>query len=219
MDLSFIKWMGHASFLLNLNGKNVYIDPFMLKDTSVHADLILITHPHQDHLSERDISAIADSKTRIYVPLDSIGNVPVGDVVGVEPGKHYSYGGIEFDTVPAYNVVENRLHMHPKESRWVGYVLDIKGSKVYHAGDTDFIKEMAKIVTGLALLPMGGTYVMNVDETIDAAHAITAEKVAPMHYRMLLGKEGSAEAEKKFLANVKNGIILEEIGEPKYSFQ
>lgn len=223
MDLEFLKWIGHASFLLKLNGKNVYIDPFKLKSTKEHADIILITHPHMDHLSPEDIKIIADKNTKIYVPKDSVSKIPIGQVIPVEPDKHYSAGVIEFDTVPAYNHVPNRIHFHPKESRWVGYVLDINGTKVYHAGDTDFIKEMEKIVTGLALLPMGGTsktdgYVMSVDETIDAAHAIKAEKVAPIHYRRNLGKEGSKAAEKKFLENVKNGIILKEVDEPEYSF-
>lgn len=218
MDLSFIKWIGHASFLMTLDGKNVYIDPFSLRGTNDHADFILITHPHSDHLSPDDIKAIADDNTVIFVPKDSVGKIPVGKVIGVEPNRHYSHNGIEFDTVPAYNHVENRVHFHPRENGWVGYVLDINGTKVYHAGDTDFIKEMSKIVTGLALLPMGGTYVMGVDETIEAAHAVKAEKVAPMHYRRLLGKKGSDEAEKKFLKEVKNGIILDEVEEPQYSF-
>lgn len=217
MDLEFIKWIGHASFLLKLNGKNVYLDPFKLRSTREHADIILITHPHQDHLSPDDIKLIADNRTKIYVPKDSVDKIPVGEVIGVEPNKHYS-GEVEFDTVPAYNHVPNRIHFHPKESRWVGYVLNINGKKVYHAGDTDFIKEMSKIVTDLALLPMGGTYVMAIDETIEAAHSIKADKVAPMHYRRLLGKDGSKAAEKKFLENVKNGIILEEVDEPAYSF-
>lgn len=218
MDLEFIKWIGHASFLLKLNDKNVYIDPFDIRSTREHADIILITHPHYDHLSETDINLIADSSTRIYVPKDSVSKIPVGKAIGVVPNKHYSEGGVEFDTVPAYNHVPSRIHFHPKENGWVGYVLDINNTKVYHAGDTDFISEMSKIVTGLALLPMGGTYVMGVDETIEAAHSIKAEKIAPMHYRRLLGKEGSKAAEKKFLAEVKNGIILKETEEPKYSF-
>lgn len=218
MDLEFVKWIGHASFLLKLNGKNVYIDPFDIRNTREHADVILITHPHSDHLSEADIKLIADSNTRIYIPKDSVSKIPVGKVIGVEPNKHYSYENLEFDTVPAYNHVPNRIHFHPKESGWVGYVLNINNTKVYHAGDTDFINEMSKIVTDLALLPMGGLYVMAVDETIEAAHSIKAQKIAPMHYRRLLGKEGSKAAEKKFLEAVKNGIILKETEEPKYSF-
>lgn len=218
MNPSFIKWIGHASFLLTLNGKNVYIDPFNLRNTRTHADVILITHPHFDHLSEKDIKLIADGKTKVFVPKDSISKIPVGDVVGVESNCHYSHEGLEFDTVPAYNVVENRVHFHPKENGWVGYVLDINGTKVYHAGDTDFIKDMTKIVTGLALLPIGGTYVMDIDEAIVASKSFKAEKIAPIHYKNLLGKGGSAAAEEKFLNGVKNGIILKEIEEPTYSF-
>src|SRR5271154_1012866 len=115
MDLEFLKWIGHASFLLKLNGKNVYIDPFDIRGTRQHADIILITHPHQDHLSEADIKLIADDSTKIYVPKDSVGKIPVGEVIGVEPDKHYSAGAVEFDTVPAYNHVPNRVHYHPKE--------------------------------------------------------------------------------------------------------
>jgi L-ascorbate metabolism protein UlaG (beta-lactamase superfamily) len=218
MDLSMLKWTGHASFLLKLNAKNVYIDPFDIRGTREHADVILITHPHSDHLSEADIKLIADNRTKVFVPMDSVGKIPAGSDTGVEPNKHYSHEGVEFDTVPAYNVVENRVHYHPKESGWVGYVLDINGTKIYHAGDTDLIGEMSKIVTGLALLPMGGTYVMDVDEAIKASAAIRAEKVAPMHYRRLLGKEGSKNAEERFLKGVKNGIILDETDEPRYSF-
>ena len=113
---------------------------------------------------------------------------PGGDVVGVKPNRHYSFDGIEFDTVPAYNVIDDRIHHHPKENGWVGYTLNVNGTRVYHAGDTDFITEMEKIVTGLALLPMGGTYVMDVDEVISASKSIKAEKVSPMHYRALLGR-------------------------------
>ena len=218
MQLDFLKWLGHASFLLTLDGKNVYIDPFSIEGEAKHADVILITHPHHDHLSPDDIKKIASKDTIIFVPKDSVDKVPIGHVIGVEPNRHYSSGAVEFDTVPAYNVVQNRVHYHPKQSGWVGYVLDINGSKVYHAGDTDFINEMRQIVTGLALLPMGGTYVMDVDEMISAANSIKAQNVAPMHYRRLLGKEGSDLAEKKFLMSVKNGIILREAGEPKYSF-
>lgn len=219
MDLSFVKWIGHAGFLMRLDGKNVYIDPFNVGGTRDHADVILITHPHYDHLSPEDIRLIADQSTTVFVPKDSVGKIPAGRAIGVEPGRHYSHGSLSFDTVPAYNVVENRMHYHPKANGWVGYVLDINGTKVYHAGDTDFIKEMADIATGLALLPMGGTYVMDVDQMIEASHAVKAEKVAPMHYKALLGKEGSDAAEKRFLSRVKNGMLLKEVEEPKYSFQ
>ena len=212
-----MKWIGHASFLLNLNGKNVYIDPFNIGSIRTHADIIMITHPHSDHLSPADIRLIASPQTVVFAPKDSVNKIPEGNIVGVEPNRHYLHKDFEFDTVPAYNTVENRAHFHPKGNGWVGYILNINGTRVYHAGDTDFIKEMTKIDTSIALLPMGGTYVMDVNEMIEAARAIKAEKVAPIHYKALLGREGSTQAEKKFLSEVSNGILLNETEPPRYS--
>lgn len=219
MENRLLNWIGHAGFLLQQKGQNLYIDPFMLQKTKEHADVILITHPHQDHLSPDDIKKIADSSTNIYVPKDSVDKIPVGNVIPVEPGKKYTEKGFEFRTVPAYNHVVNRVHYHPKENKWVGYVVDFAGKKVYHAGDTDFIDDMKTLSSDYALLPIGGTYVMDVDEAINAAHAITSKSYSPMHYRALLGLEGSKQAEKKFLAGVKNSVVMEQLEEPRYSFQ
>jgi L-ascorbate metabolism protein UlaG (beta-lactamase superfamily) len=218
MEKRFLNWINHAGFLLTQKDQNLYIDPFQLQKTRDHADVILITHPHSDHLSPDDIRKIADSGTNIYVPKDSVDKIPVGNVIGVEPGKSYKERGFEFRTMPAYNKVENRLHYHPKESKWVGYVVNFGEKKIYHAGDTDFIDDMKKLSSDYVLLPIGGTYVMTVDEAIDAAHAIDGKHYSPMHYRALLGLEGSKRAEQKFLANVKNSAIMEQLEEPRYSF-
>jgi len=69
----------------------------------------------------------------------------------------------------------------------------------------------------LALLPIGGTYTMTVDEAVTAANSIKAKYFAPMHYKSLLGK-AYAQAEEKFKAGVKNSIIFEQIQEPYFSF-
>ncbi len=217
MAFEFLKWLGHASFLLEVKKKNVYIDPFRLTTVKEKADTILITHPHFDHCSSEDIEKIATEKTEIFVPKDSVGKIKVGKVTGVEPGSSYSSNGIRFSTMPAYNTSKERLSYHPKASDWVGYIVEAEKS-VFHAGDTDFIEEMREVKADLALLPMGGTYTMSLDEAIEAAASIDAKNVAPMHYKALLGKEGSANAEKEFSARVKNSIIFNEAQKPYYSF-
>lgn len=218
MDMNFLKWIGHASFLIKNKGMNLYIDPFRLGDKVERADLILITHPHFDHLSVDDIGKIADSNTEVFVPKDSIDKIKWGRVVGVEPNRSYSSNGIEFGTIPAYNVVNERLRHHPIGNGWVGYILDVDGKKIYHAGDTDFVEEMKKIEVDLALLPMGGTYTMSLKEAVGAARSIDAKNVAPMHYKALLGRDGSIKAEDEFKKNVENSIILKETQEPFYAF-
>lgn len=213
-----VQWIDHAGFWLKINGKNIYIDPFGLTKRYEHADAILISHPHSDHLSPDDIRKIADSGTKIYVPKDSTDKIPVGDVIGVEPDTKYSFQGVDFRTVPAYNKVEQRLHYHPRANGWVGYLVKVGDKQLYHAGDTDFIDEMSRISTNIALLPIGGTYVMTVEEAIRAAHAIKAEQYSPIHYRRLLGKEGSRAAEEKFKAGIKGAKILDQLEEQRFSF-
>lgn len=219
MNLNAIKWIGHASFVMKTGGKTIYIDPFRLSSAKGHADAILITHPHFDHLSVDDIKKIAGPDTQIYVPKDSVGKIGIGKIVGVEPNKEYQLSGrISMQTIPAYNVNKERLDKHPLENKWVGYILKTPDMSVYHAGDTDFIDEMHKVEVDLALLPMSGTYTMDVDEAIEAAHAINAEKIAPMHYKAVLGQLNSGAAENRFRREVQNSLILKEIQDPYYSF-
>lgn len=212
--MDFLKWIGHASFLVRVGEKNVYIDPFRLSTVRERADVILITHPHFDHMNMEDIEKIADSRTEIFVTKDSVEKITTGRVTGVEPHREYSSSVMKFSTIPAYNVVKERLDKHPRKNGWVGYILEANGAKIYHAGDTDFIKEMEEVKVDLALIPMSGTYTMDPDEAIEAAKRINAKTVAPMHYRAVLGYKKAKEAEERFKAQVKNGIILKEVQEP-----
>lgn len=218
MDIEFVKWLGHASFLIKAEGKNIYIDPFRLTTVREPADIILITHPHYDHLNMEDINKVARPQTAILVPKDSTTKVTSGRVSGVEPHSRYTVEGVVVDTIPAYNVNKERLDKHPKANGWVGYILNVNGMKIYHAGDTDFIEEMKKIKVDLALIPMSGTYTMDPEEAIEAAKHIDAKMIAPMHYKAVLGEKKANEAEEKFKKQIKNSVILKEVQEPYYSF-
>ncbi len=219
MELDFLKWIDHAGFLLEAKGKKIAIDPFRIRDPAQagKADIIFITHSHFDHLSNKDIDSLRTDGTKIVAPKESADKLS-GDVLAVEPGKSYSVAGISFSTVPAYNTKPERLNFHPRANNWVGYIIDTGKAKVYHAGDTDFVEEMRQVDVDLALLPAGGTYTMDVDEAANAAKAIKATYVAPMHYKALAGKD-YAKIEKRFKELVSNAVILQQIQEPYYSLR
>lgn len=218
VNLDFLKWIGHASFIAETSGKKIYVDPFRLRKGYGHADIILISHPHYDHLSIEDIKKIADSSTEFFIPKDSISKLSeYKNVTGVEPNSSYETGGIRFSTIPSYNIVKEKLQFHPKANGWVGYILSANNMSIYHAGDTDFIEEMKGLNVDLALIPMGGTYTMDLNDAVRAAKGISAKHVIPMHYKALLGEKGSKEAEETFKKSVKNSIILNEIQEPIYA--
>ncbi|MDE1854830.1 MAG: MBL fold metallo-hydrolase [Candidatus Micrarchaeota archaeon] len=216
MDTSFLKWIEHAGFLLEIGGKKVYIDPFRIRGKLPKADIVFITHTHFDHLNEEALGKISDSRTRFVAPRETAGKLSGRNVLEVEPNRDYEIEGIKFHTVPAYNTDKE---FHPKVNGWVGYIIDADGTKVYHPGDTDETEELKKVRADIALLPIGGHYVMNVEEAIDAAGHIKAKLFIPMHYRALLGPEGSKKAEEEFRKRVKNSLILDQVQEPYYSFQ
>ncbi|MGC8662761.1 MAG: MBL fold metallo-hydrolase [Candidatus Micrarchaeia archaeon] len=217
MEMNFVKWIGHASFLIE-GKQTIYIDPFKLSKNFGVADIIFITHSHFDHLSVSDISKIAGPSTIVIAPGEAKEKLKDFNVFAVEPQKKYDIKEIEFETIPAYNTKKERLGFHPKSNGWVGYVINVNSKSIYHAGDTDKVIEMQSIECDLALLPAGGTYTMDANEASEAASIIKARYVAPMHYKALLGKEGSAALEEKFRNDVKNSIILKEVQEPSYSF-
>lgn len=218
-----IKWFGHASFQFTdqKGNKIYYVDPFdlpagkaSLKVSELElADLIFITHAHYDHCSFKDVKKILKESSTLIAPPDCLAMMDVPNQKNpVEPNKNYEIKGFKFWTFPAYNTNKS---FHPKENNWVGYFFNINDKKIYHAGDTDFIPEMnglKKWNIDIALLPIGGTYTMNVDEAIQAANAIAAKITIPMHYKSLLG-ESSKDAEEKFKAGVTNSkvVILSEV--------
>jgi L-ascorbate metabolism protein UlaG (beta-lactamase superfamily) len=103
----------------------------------------------------------------------------------MHPGDEAKIAGITVRAVPAYNVDKFRAPgrpFHPKEALHNGYLLEVGDERLYFAGDTDFIPEMAEIVCDVALLPVSGTYVMTAEEAAQAAAMIAPRVAVPMHY-------------------------------------
>jgi L-ascorbate metabolism protein UlaG (beta-lactamase superfamily) len=213
-------WIGHASFYMKHNGVVVFIDPFNLSDSiKEKADLILVTHAHFDHFSRKEIDRIIKPETMIVTSTKTLTGSEYKNIEIARPGYSKSFSGVSIEAIPAYNTKEERLNFHPRGNDWVGYVIEFGGKRIFHAGDTDLIEEMKSLSNiDAALLPMGGTYTMDVSETIEAANVIRARETIPMHYKALLGKEGSAESERKLAAAVKGAKFLKEVQPAAYSF-
>ena len=83
-----------------------------------------------------DIAKVTGPRTKLVAPYD-VAKELSGDVTAVAPGESHEVAGVRFTTVPAYNLVEERLEKHPRAKRWVGFVLELGSHSYYHAGDTD----------------------------------------------------------------------------------
>ena len=107
--------------------------------------------------------------------------------------------------MPAYNVDKQ---FHPREKNWLGFIVTIGDRRIYHAGDTDLIPEMAGLEVDVALLPVSGTYVMTADEAVAAAKRIRPGTAVPMHYNAIVGSDADADAFRKGLEGECEVVVL-----------
>jgi L-ascorbate metabolism protein UlaG (beta-lactamase superfamily) len=199
-----ITWLGHDSFRIK-NGKTIMIDPFKLGPVTDKADILLISHEHFDHLSLDDIKKIVNENTTIVtIPAvkKELSSLKVKEIKAGKPGYKLKIGDVSIELVPAYNLNKFREPgkvFHPKEDGKAGFIIGMKGLRIYHAGDTDVVPEMKGLKPDIALLPVSGTYVMTAEEAAQATRMIEPKLVIPMHYGTIVGSEQDAHKFKQLV--------------------
>ena len=146
------------------------------------ADLILVTHHHKDHCKRVTLDRLKRKDTLVVAPGRCAKELS-NDFKTVKPGEKFNFNTAAIEVVQAYNTEQgNSTKKQHKKGDGVGYLITIAGKSIYHAGDTDFIPEMQELGgVDLALLPVGGTYTMDVNEAAAAALSIRPGAVIPMH--------------------------------------
>ena len=204
--LEGFKWYRQSAFRVTDGERTIYIDPWGTGDAEPAADLILITHAHFDHFQPEEIERLRTAQTSIVAPHDVAAELS-GNITPVAPGESHEVAGVRFSTVPAYNVAEERLQMHPKKNRWVGYILELGGSTYYHAGDTDHTPELDDVKTGVALVPIGGTYTMDAIEAAGLVASIAPRIAVPMHFGFVVGSPADGDRFRQLAAPVPVEIL------------
>ncbi len=196
-----LTWLGHDGFRIE-DGQVIYIDPYEIKG-GAEADLVLISHEHDDHCSIDDLKKVVTSKTVLVAHAQSknkLSKLPAKELKIVKPGDKLALGSVTVEAVPAYNTNKFREPgklFHPKEDGKLGFIVTVKGVRIYHAADTDHITEMKGMMPDIALLPVSGTYVMTAKEAAEAAASIKPKVAVPMHYASIVGSAKDAEEFKK----------------------
>ena len=187
----------------------VYVDPFKINKEYHDADYVFFTHSHYDHFSLEDIEKVKKENTVFIVTEDLKENAEglygKENILVVKPNEDYHVSDFDFKTTYAYNV--NKA-FHPKENKWVGYLIQINNKAYYVAGDTDNIEEIQDIECDEAFIPIGGTYTMNYKEASELANAIKAKVVIPTHYGSIVGDKEDAIKFKELVKGKEVKILM-----------
>ncbi len=165
---NYICWIGHATYLLNINGTNMLIDPFfsdfagpiswmspkrlvppaLLPDELPKIDYILITHNHYDHLDKPFLKSLPNKNNIKVITPSNLGSTlkKMGFRNITELGWHESLitNAIKITALPAYHYSRRGFFDHNK-SWWCSYSIEFADIKLFHSGDTAYGKGFARI--------------------------------------------------------------------------
>ena len=198
--------INHATFILSVGEKTIYVDPVGGDETfkgQAKPDIILITDIHGDHLSLETVSSVKKESTVIISPQAVYDKLQDGLVLN--NGEIRIIENIQIEAIPMYNLSEDRLKFHPK-GRGNGYVITANKQRIYISGDTEDIKEMRTLTDiDFAFVCMNLPYTMTVEQAASAVLEMKPKVVIPYHYR---GKGGLSDMD-KFVSLVRENKNIE----------
>ena len=211
VDLTHLRVLTHSAIRLeSADGETVvYADPFDLVKESHDATLVLITHPHYDHLSPADYARVANGSTEVVAPASIANEVATLDAAEthlMRAGETLDVHGVRIEAIAAYNTDPSRFEKHPQENGWLGYVVTLDGVRYLIAGDTDEQPDNRSVTCDVALVPIGGTFTMDPVQAAALINRIQPRVAVPTHYGNIVGAPEDAKA---FAAAVDPGIAVE----------
>jgi L-ascorbate metabolism protein UlaG (beta-lactamase superfamily) len=199
-----ITWLGHASFLVQLDGASLLIDPVFsdriasLIPRNVPAplpardlpriDATLITHNHYDHLDTASVRAVGAHA------LAGLGMSRLVRCEELDWWQGARIGGVHATFVPSQHWSRRGL-LDTNHALWGGFVVQGPSGSVYHAGDTAYFGGFREIgrrfpQIDAALLPIGAydppwfmeQQHMNPEQVVQAFLDLGARRLVAMHW-------------------------------------
>ncbi|NLY43760.1 MAG: metal-dependent hydrolase [Clostridiaceae bacterium] len=212
-----IKFLGHSAFMIEGGGIRALIDPFISMNPGSGINVkelkgithIFVTHGHDDHLG--DTVNIAKSNNAKVICNYEIGQYLRGKgllVHAMHIGGRTSFDFGKVKMTPALHgsgIFDRGSMIYGGNP--CGFVIELEGRKVYHAGDTGLTMDMKLLEDekiDVALLPIGGNFTMDIDDAVKAVDFIKPKMVIPMHYNTMPLIKADPE---EFKEKVKNATV------------
>jgi len=191
-----ISYHGHSVVKFETNGKTILVDPFIngneytdLNADDVKADVIILTHGHNDHVGDtvaiakrNDSLVIAPNELANYLGLQGLNTHPMS----IGGAREFDFGKVKFTQAfhsSSYTTEDNEIIYTGMPA---GFLLMAEGKTIYHAGDTGLFSDMKLIgerhPIDLAFLPIGDNFTMGPEDAALAAKFLKAKEVVPVHY-------------------------------------
>lgn len=201
-----LRWLGQAGFAAHGSNATVAFDPYLsdlcdsvfglqramerpCSPTEVGADVVLVSHWHEDHLDLDSAAEFAAAGATFLAPPSCVTRlvgrgIPAPAVRPITAGESIELSGVTVTAVPAVHQVPGFLTEDA-----VGYLVEIDGVSIYHSGDTEYHRSL--LTAGqrgpidVALLCVNGTGGnMNAAEAAVLAAQLQPAVAVPMHFGM-----------------------------------
>jgi L-ascorbate metabolism protein UlaG (beta-lactamase superfamily) len=218
-----LTWLGHAGFRLDgPSGKRVYIDPWLDNPKFPESqrdidriDVLALTHGHSDHTASAvDLYKQHSPAVVCIVELaDWLGSQGV-EATGFNKGGTVDVDGVRVTMTDARHSSSTSDGHYAGEP--AGFVIELDGTRVYHAGDTGVFGDMQLIgriyEPDVAILPIGDHYTMGPREAAVALELLGVKRCVPCHYGTFPLLTGTPDELRNLAPGVE--VISPEPGEP-----
>ncbi len=162
-----IKYFGHASFLIRTREAKLITDPFDSSMTGIkfpktEADIVTISHHHQDH--------------------DSTVNITGSPLIIDLPGEYEKKGFRIFGFSSFHDKSQGK-----ERGENILFKIESEGIKILHCGDLGLVPDEKFLETigdiDILMVPVGGFYTIDAKEAVELAKKIEPAIIIPMHYK------------------------------------
>jgi len=208
-------WLGQMSFVVKVGGKILYIDPYLAPKPSrqiaplldpaqiQHADWVLTTHDHSDHIDPVAIAGITQASPQARFVCSQVARskvlsigVPAERIDSLDEGMTLCEDGIRISPIAAKHEF---FHRDPQLGYpYLMFVVEIGGVTLLHAGDTlwydGLLAKLAPWKIDIAFLPINGRDAvryarrcwgnMSYQEAVDLTGELQPRLTVPGHYDM-----------------------------------